>query len=190
MKIKNLIQHMTLGAFLFMATLAMANNNDPIKKAKTDPANSINPTETIVGVAASNANFSTLVAAVKAADLVATLNSKGPFTVFAPTNDAFDKLPEGTVETLLKSENKAMLSSLLTYHVVAGKFMAADVVKAIADNKGKFVITTVNGEKLTAYMKDGNVMLKDAKGNASTIIITDVDASNGVIHAIDSVVMP
>lgn len=190
MKIKNLFQHMTLGAFLFMATLAMANNNDPIKKAKTDPANSINPTETIVGVAASNANFSTLVAAVKAADLVATLNSKGPFTVFAPTNDAFDKLPEGTVETLLKSENKAMLSSLLTYHVVAGKFMAADVVKAIADNKGKFVITTVNGEKLTAYMKDGNVMLKDAKGNASTIIITDVDASNGVIHAIDSVVMP
>ena len=145
---------------------------------------------TIVGVAAANENFSTLVAAVKAADLVGTLNSEGPFTVFAPTNEAFAKLPEGTVESLLKAENKATLSSILTYHVVAGKFMAADVVKAIKDNDGKFVITTVNGEKLTAHIMDGKVMLKDAKGNNSTIILTDVAASNGVIHALDSVVMP
>ena len=147
-------------------------------------------TENIVGVAAGNENFSTLVAAVKAADLVGTLNSEGPFTVFAPTNEAFAKLPEGTVENLLKPENKALLSSVLTYHVVAGKFMAADVLKAIADNNGKFVITTVNGEELTAYTKKGKVMLKDAKGNTSTIILTDVEASNGIIHAIDSVVMP
>lgn len=184
MKIQKLLQSVTLGAFLMAATFAVANNNDPINKDNSEPV------ETIVGVAASNENFSTLVAAVQAADLVATLNSNGPFTVFAPTNEAFAKLPEGTVENLLKSENKALLSSVLTYHVVAGKFMAADVVKAIAENNGEFVITTVNGEKLTAYVNDGKVMLKDAKGNVSTIILTDVAASNGVIHAIDSVVMP
>jgi len=190
MKIQNLLQNVTLGAFLIATTFVVANNNDPINKDKAEPVVTINTLETIVGVAASNENFSTLVAAVTAADLVATLNSEGPFTVFAPTNEAFAKLPEGTVDNLLKPESKATLTSILTYHVVAGKFMAADVLKAIADNKGKFVITTVNGEKLTAYIKKGNVMLKDAKGNKSTIILTDVEASNGVIHAIDSVVMP
>jgi len=177
------LSKITLGIFFLASTVAFSNNNDPIKKSKDTDA-------TIVGVAASNENFTTLVAAVKAADLVATLNSDGPFTVFAPTNDAFAKLPDGTVETLLKAENKATLSSILTYHVVAGKFMAADVVKAIKDNNGKFVITTVNGEKLTAHIMDGKVMLQDAKGNSSTIVLTDVAASNGVIHAIDTVVMP
>jgi len=177
------LSKITLGILFLTSTVAFSNNNDPIKKSKDTDA-------TIVGVAASNENFTTLVAAVKAADLVATLNSDGPFTVFAPTNDAFAKLPEGTVETLLKAENKATLSSILTYHVVAGKFMAADVVKAIKDNNGKFVITTVNGEKLTAHIMDGKVMLQDAKGNSSTIVLTDVAASNGVIHAIDTVVMP
>ena len=177
------LSKITLGIFFLASTVAFSNNNDPIKKSKDTDA-------TIVGVAASNENFTTLVAAVKAADLVATLNSDGPFTVFAPTNDAFAKLPKGTVETLLKAENKATLSSILTYHVVAGKFMAADVVKAIKDNNGKFVITTVNGEKLTAHIMDGKVMLQDAKGNSSTIVLTDVAASNGVIHAIDTVVRP
>lgn len=174
------------------SAIAFANNNDPIKKNQKETNTELKSEEkaTIVGVAAANENFSTLVAAVKAADLVGTLNSEGPFTVFAPTNEAFAKLPEGTVESLLKSENKATLTSILTYHVVAGKFMAADVVKAIKDNDGKFVITTVNGEKLTAHIMDGKVMLKDAKGNNSTIILTDVAASNGVIHALDSVVMP
>ena len=190
MKIQNFLQNVTLGAFLITATFSVANNNDPINKDKTESVVTIKTVETIVGVAASNENFSTLVAAVKAADLVATLNSEGPFTVFAPTNEAFDKLPKRTVENLLKPENKALLSSILTYHVVAGKFMAADVLKAIADNNGKFVITTVNGEELTAYTKKGKVMLKDAKGNKSIIILTDVEASNGIIHAIDSVVMP
>jgi len=192
MKIQNLLQNVTLVAFLFTATFAVANNNDPNKKDKKETTSEIRSEEdaTIVGVAAGNENFSTLVAAVKAADLVGTLNSEGPFTVFAPTNEAFAKLPEGTVESLLKAENKATLSSILTYHVVAGKFMAEDVVKAIKDNKGKFEITTVNGEKLTAHIMDGKVMLKDSKGNNSTIILTDVGASNGVIHAIDSVVMP
>lgn len=182
----------TLGVFFVATTIATANNNDPVKNSseKSSETERLKEKQTIVGVAASNDNFSTLVAAVKAADLVATLNSEGPFTVFAPTNEAFAKLPEGTVESLLKAENKGTLTSILTYHVVAGKFMAADVLKAIKDNNGKFSITTVNGEKLTAYVKDGKVMLKDAKGNKSTIILTDVDASNGVIHAIDQVVMP
>lgn len=189
--IKNLMKF-TLGVLLLTSSIAFANNNDPINKSNNETASDVRGTDsaTIVGVAASNENFSTLVAAVKAADLVGTLNSDGPFTVFAPTNEAFSKLPAGTVESLLKSENKGTLSSILTYHVVAGKFMAADVVKAIKDNNGKFVITTVNGEKLTAHIMNEKVMLQDAKGNSSTIILTDVAASNGVIHAIDTVVMP
>ncbi len=192
MKTIKKLMNVTFGVLLLTSTVVFANNNDPIKKSKTGVTSemSVEKKATIVGVAASNEDFSTLVAAVTAADLVETLNSKGPFTVFAPTNDAFAKLPEGTVESLLEAKNKATLSSILTYHVVAGKFMAEDVVKAIKANDGKFVITTVNGEKLTAHMMDGKVMLKDAKGNNSTIILTDVAASNGVIHAIDSVVMP
>ena len=110
--------------------------------------------ETIVDIAASNDNFSTLVAAVKAADLVGTLSSDGPFTVFAPTNDAFNALPEGTVPTLLKPENKATLTGVLTYHVVAGEFKAADVIKAINDNNGSFTIKTVQGNNLTAMLND------------------------------------
>lgn len=192
MKTIKTLMKFTFGVFLLTSTIAFANNNDPIKKSNGETSSELrgNETATIVGVAAANENFSTLVAAVKAADLVGTLNSEGPFTVFAPTNEAFAKLPEGTVESLLKAENKATLSSILTYHVVAGKFMAADVMKAIKANNGKFVITTVNGEKLTAHIMDGKVMLKDAKGNSSTIVLTDVAASNGVIHAIDNVVMP
>jgi uncharacterized surface protein with fasciclin (FAS1) repeats len=146
--------------------------------------------KTIVGVAAANKDFSTLVAAVKAAGLVETLNSAGPFTVFAPTNAAFDKLPKGTVEGLLKPESKDQLVAVLTYHVVAGEFNAAAVVEAIKKNKGKFVIKTVQGGELTASLKGQNVILTDAAGNTSTVVIADVKASNGIIHAIDSVVMP
>jgi uncharacterized surface protein with fasciclin (FAS1) repeats len=146
--------------------------------------------KTIVGVAAANKDFSTLVAAVKAAGLVETLNSAGPFTVFAPTNAAFDKLPKGTVEGLLKPESKDQLVAVLTYHVVAGEFNAAAVVEAIKKNKGKFVIKTVQGGELTASLKGKNVILTDAAGNTSTVVIADVKASNGIIHAIDSVVMP
>jgi uncharacterized surface protein with fasciclin (FAS1) repeats len=147
-------------------------------------------TPTIVGVAVSNENFATLVAAVKAADLVETLSSKGPFTVFAPTNDAFAKLPEGTVASLLKPENKSSLSGILTYHVVSGKFEAAAVIDAINKNDGKFKVDTVNGGAITLSLNDGKVMLTDANGGMSTVIIADVAASNGVIHAIDTVVMP
>lgn len=144
----------------------------------------------IVEVAASNDNFSTLVAAVTAADLVATLSSDGPFTVFAPTNDAFSKLPEGTVETLLKPENKETLTGILTYHVVSGKFEAAAVIDAINSNNGKFTVTSVQGNTIDLSLADGKVVLTDAKGGTATVAIADVSASNGVIHAIDTVVMP
>ena len=163
-------------------------NNGKVKV--TNENTTEKPDPTIVEVAAGNENFTTLVAAVKAADLVGILNSDGPFTVFAPVNTAFEKLPEGTVPGLLKPEAKGTLTAVLTYHVVAGKVMAKDVVKAIKDNGGKFNIKTVQGGTLTASLKGGNVILTDANGNTSTIIITDVAASNGVIHAIDSVVMP
>lgn len=144
----------------------------------------------IVDVAASNEAFSTLVTAVKAADLVETLKSEGPFTVFAPTNEAFDKLPEGTVAMLLKEENKQQLTAVLTYHVVAGKITAKDLLKAINASNGSFEISTVQGQILTASIFEGNVILTDANGNASTITATDVTASNGVIHVINNVVLP
>jgi uncharacterized surface protein with fasciclin (FAS1) repeats len=151
---------------------------------------SANAQKTIVDVAVGSADHTTLVAAVKAADLVATLQSAGPFTVFAPTNAAFAKLPAGTVETLLKAENKATLAKILTYHVVAGNLNAATVVKAITDAKGSLSIKTVSGGTLVASIKEGKVILTDENGGVSTIIATDLVASNGVIHVIDSVVLP
>lgn len=145
---------------------------------------------TIVDVAAGNAAFSTLVAAVKAADLVAALSSAGPFTVFAPTNDAFAKLPAGTVDTLVKPENKAALTGILTYHAVAGKVTAAQLVAQIQAGGGKAVLTTLAGGTLTAALEGSAVVLTDAKGSKSRVVIADVAASNGVIHAIDTVVLP
>lgn len=147
-------------------------------------------TPNIVGVASGNPDFTTLVAAVGAAELVETLSSEGPFTVFAPTNSAFGLLPEGTVENLLKPENKTTLVSILTYHVVAGKVDAATVIEKINSNGGKFEVTTVQGGKIILSLADGNVILTDEKGAKSTVVIADVAASNGVIHAIDAVVMP
>ena len=146
--------------------------------------------KTIVDVAVGSSDHTTLVAAVKAADLVTTLQSAGPFTVFAPTNAAFAKLPQGTVETLLKAENKATLAKILTYHVVAGNFNAAAVVKAITTAKGSLSLTTVSGGILVASLKDGKVILTDEKGGVATVIVTDLTADNGVIHVIDTVVLP
>ena len=143
----------------------------------------------IVGVAAGNDAFSTLVTAVTAAELVDTLSGEGPFTVFAPTNDAFAKLPEGTVEGLLTPESKDALTGILTYHVVAGQFEAAAVIEAINANNGKFTVTTVQGGTIHLSLKDGSVVLTDANGGTATVIIADVPASNGVIHPIDTVVM-
>ena len=147
-------------------------------------------TPNIVAVAAGNADFSTLVTAVKAAGLVETLSGTGPFTVFAPNNAAFAKLPAGTLDGLLKPENVDKLKALLTYHVVAGKFDAAAVTDAINKNNGKYSVATVQGGTIVLSLKDGKVMLTDAKGGTSTVVLADVGASNGVIHAIDTVVMP
>lgn len=144
----------------------------------------------VVDIAISSADHTTLVAAVKAADLVATLKSAGPFTVFAPTNAAFAKLPAGTVESLLKPENKAQLAKILTYHVVSGNLDAAAVVAAIKEGKGKVVLTTVSGGKLTASMDSGKVKLTDESGNSAFVTATDLKGNNGVIHVIDEVVLP
>lgn len=173
----------------FVPALTAGHHNESEKKTPV-PEMEAKVSPTIVGLAVGSDQLTTLVAAVKAADLVDTLNSAGPFTVFAPTNAAFDKLPEGTVGTLLLPENKATLSSILTYHVVSGEVMAADLIKAITDNDGKYEVPTVNGGSLIAKIVDGEVFLKDAKGGMSKVIATDLDASNGVVHLIDSVVMP
>jgi uncharacterized surface protein with fasciclin (FAS1) repeats len=147
-------------------------------------------TSDVVDVAISSKDHTTLVAAVKAADLVTTLKSKGPFTVFAPSNSAFDKLPKGTVENLLKPESKEALIKLLTYHVVAGNLKASDVLAAIKAGKGKAVVKTVQGENLIASLENGKVILTDEKGGKAVVTATDLTASNGVVHVIDSVVMP
>jgi uncharacterized surface protein with fasciclin (FAS1) repeats len=148
------------------------------------------PTQTIVQNASKAKNLTTLVAAVKAAGLVETLSSPGPFTVFAPTNAAFGKLPAGTVETLVKPENKDTLTTVLTYHVVAGRVTAADVIKAIKAGGGTASLTTVQGGTLTAQMQGSKLVLTDAKGGKSMVTIANVMQSNGVVHVIDSVLMP
>jgi uncharacterized surface protein with fasciclin (FAS1) repeats len=168
----------------------VADNSEIVAVAEAMVVNTVQETPTIVGVAAANENFTTLVAAVKAAGLVDALNGDGPLTVFAPTNTAFAKLPEGTVATLLKAENKTTLAGILTYHVVSGKFEAAAVIDAIKANKGEFTVDTLNGGQITLSLDGGNVILTDANGGTATVVIADVAASNGVIHAIDSVVMP
>jgi uncharacterized surface protein with fasciclin (FAS1) repeats len=144
----------------------------------------------IVETAISSKDHTTLVAAVKAADLVGVLTGEGPFTVFAPTNDAFAKLPAGTVETLLKPENKEKLQAVLTYHVVAGSFTAKDVIGLIRKGSGKAVIPTVNGGNLTAMMMDGSVYISDENGNKAKVTAADLNNTNGIIHVIDSVVLP
>ncbi|SMD05413.1 fasciclin domain-containing protein [Pedobacter africanus] len=144
----------------------------------------------IVDNAVNSKDHTTLVAAVKAAGLVSTLKGEGPFTVFAPTNAAFDKLPAGTVATLLKPESKDMLVKILTYHVVAGKMDSKTIAAAIKKGKGKAELTTVSGGKLWAWMKGNKLVLKDQKGGMSTVTIADVMQKNGVIHVIDTVLMP
>lgn len=144
----------------------------------------------IVDNAVNSKDHTTLVAAVKAAGLVETLKSAGPFTVFAPTNEAFDKLPAGTVETVLKPENKAMLTKILTYHVVAGKMDSKAIAKAIKMGNGKAELTTVSGGKLWASMDGDKLILTDEKGGTATVTIANVMQKNGVIHVIDSVLMP
>ncbi|MEO6669082.1 MAG: fasciclin domain-containing protein [Ferruginibacter sp.] len=148
------------------------------------------PSKDIVSNAVNSKDHTTLVAAVKAAGLVETLQSAGPFTVFAPTNEAFNLLPAGTVDNLVKPENKATLTGILTYHVVSGKISSADLVKMIKEGNGTATFKTVAGGTLTAMMKGNKIVLKDEKGGTSMITIKDVNQSNGVIHVVDHVLMP
>jgi uncharacterized surface protein with fasciclin (FAS1) repeats len=144
----------------------------------------------IIENAVNSADHTTLVAAVKAAGLVEALEGPGPFTVFAPTNDAFAMLPAGTVDTLLKPENKDMLTKILTAHVVAGKLSAADLIAKAKANGGRYNMQTLSGDALTALVKGGNVYIIDESGGASKVTVADVNQSNGVIHVVNKVLLP
>ena len=168
----------------FTAAMAFAAQNPMVGGAP------MYANKNIVENASKSKDNTTLVAAVKAAGLVETLEGKGPFTVFAPTNEAFEKLPEGTVDTLLKPENKQKLAGILTYHVAAGTWTAEKIAKAIKAGGGSAEIKTVNGEKLTAKMAGDSIELTDAKGGTAKVTIGNVMQSNGVIHVIDTVLMP
>lgn len=179
-----------LGIFGVAALLAMTVG---ISEAKDNPMVGGAPmymTKDIVDNAVNSADHTTLVAAVKAAGLVDTLKGKGPFTVFAPTNTAFGKLPSGTVDNLLRPENKQTLTQVLTYHVVAGKVDSAALAKMIKDGHGKATFKTVEGESLTAMMDGKDIVLKDAKGGTAKVTVADVYQSNGVIHVVDGVLLP
>lgn len=160
------------------------------QKAVTVGGAPMYPTKNIIENAVNSKDHTILVAAVKAAGLVETLQGKGPFTVFAPTNAAFNKLPKGTVDNLLKPENKKTLQTVLTYHVVAGKWNAADIAKAIKEGKGKATLKTVSGGTLTAWMKGKKLYITDEKGSNSEVTIADVNQSNGVIHVVNTVLLP
>jgi uncharacterized surface protein with fasciclin (FAS1) repeats len=172
------------------ASAQMMNNGSMMKENPMVGGAAMYPSKTIVANAVNSADHTTLVAAVKAAGLVDTLNSAGPFTVFAPTNAAFDQLPAGTVDTLLKPENKSMLTKVLTYHVLAGKYDSKALVKLIKKGNGKAWLKTVSGGTLTAMMDGGNIVLRDRKGGASTVTTADVYQSNGVIHVVNAVLLP
>lgn len=176
----------TFAVVALAITSAAAGMNNPVVGGKE-----MFPTKNIIENAVNSADHTTLVAAVKAAGLVETLEGQGPFTVFAPTNEAFNKLPAGTVDTLLKPENKATLTKVLTYHVVAGRLSKSDLMKKIKEGNGTAELTTVEGGKLWVSLHDGkHVMLKDEKGGTALVTIANVFQSNGVIHVIDTVVMP
>ena len=184
MKKMNSITKVFMIAFMAVGALATA------QEAKMVGGAEMYPTKNIVENAVNSKDHTTLVAAVTAAELVETLQSEGPFTVLAPVNDAFNNLPEGTVETLLKPENKTALQGVLTYHVIAGKHTAEDIMKDIEAGNGTAEWTTVNGQLLTGMVADGKVKIKDQAGNVATVTIADVNQSNGVIHVIDTVLLP
>ena len=185
----------TTTALALTMTLAIGNTANAQKMAKKEKTVMVGgapmyPSKNIVENAVNSKDHTTLVAAVKAAGLVETLQSKGPFTVFAPTNAAFEKLPAGTVETLVMPENKETLTKILTYHVVPGRISSKDLMAWIKKNGGKYMAKTVQGEELTFWMKGMNLYVKDTKGNSAKITTADVNQSNGVIHVIDTVLMP
>ena len=182
---KNLRLLTILSMFLLVGTVAIGQNG-----TKMVGGAEMYPTKNIIENAVNSEDHTTLVAAVKAADLVDILKSDGPFTVFAPTNSAFEALPAGTVETLLKKENQKKLQAVLTYHVLAGDYKAKDIVAAIKKGNGKATFNTVNGTEVSAMLDGDKVQLKDAAGNVATVTIADVNQSNGVIHVIDTVLLP
>ncbi|MEO7795540.1 MAG: fasciclin domain-containing protein, partial [Thermoanaerobaculia bacterium] len=173
-----------VAALSFTASAFAANSANPMVGSKE-----MFPNKDIIDNAVNSADHTTLVAAVKAADLVTTLKGAGPFTVFAPTNAAFAKLPAGTVDTLLKPESKPTLTKVLTYHVVAGKMTSVELKKAIKEGNGTATLKTVAGGSLMAMEKDGAIWLKDEKGGTSMVTIANVLQSNGVIHVVDTVLM-
>lgn len=177
-------------AIAFVAFAFTMNTSIQAQETKMVGGAEMYSSKNIVENASNSNDHTTLVAAVKAAELVDVLKGKGPFTVFAPTNAAFEKLPAGTVETLLKPENKKMLQDILTYHVLSGDFKAADVVAAIKKGNGTATFTTVNGAVLKAMMDGQKVKIQDAAGNVATVTIADVNQSNGVIHVLDTVLLP
>jgi uncharacterized surface protein with fasciclin (FAS1) repeats len=175
------------------AAAQMMSNSMSSMSSSADPmvgGAAMYPSRNIVQNAVNSKDHTTLVAAVKAAGLVPTLEGAGPFTVFAPTNEAFAKLPPGTVQTLVQPANKPTLVKILTYHVVAGKYTAADLLNMINQGGGKASLTTVEGEPLTVTSSDGHIILTDAKGGMSEITISDVNQSNGVIQVVNSVLLP
>ncbi len=185
MKKNGIVLAATLALSLGFTSAAIGAQKDPMVGGAA-----MYPTKNIVENAMNSKDHTTLVAAVKAAGLVDTLEGPGPFTVFAPTNEAFDKLPAGTVDTLVKPENKDQLTKILTYHVVPGKLTTKDIMKLIKKGDGKAELKTVQGETLTASTQDGKIVLTDQKGGTATITIPNVIQSNGVIQVVDSVLMP
>ncbi|MCD9146244.1 fasciclin domain-containing protein [Pseudophaeobacter flagellatus] len=182
---------MTIKTFIAASTAALALGTAAFADNPTVGGAPMLENRNIIENAVNSPIHTTLVAAVKAADLVDTLQGEGPFTVFAPVNDAFAALPAGTVETLLKPENKGMLQKVLTAHVVAGDWSAADIVSAArASSDGFYHFNAVSGDALSAQVKGSNVYLIDENGNASKVIVADVDQSNGVIHVVNSVLVP
>jgi uncharacterized surface protein with fasciclin (FAS1) repeats len=177
----------------FAATLVIGSSSAFAQMMKENPmvgGAAMYPSKTIVDNAVNSADHTTLVAAVKAAGLVETLSSKGPFTVFAPTNAAFDRLPAGTVDTLLKPENKGMLTKVLTYHVLPGKYDSKALASLIRKGHGKAQLKTVSGDILTAMMSGSDLVLRDEKGGTSMVTIGNVYQSNGVIHVVNAVLLP
>ena len=183
MKTTKFLSSAIFAIFMMLGTASLAQKTVMVGGAP------MYPNKNIIENAVNSKDHTTLVAAVKAAGLVETLQGKGPFTVFAPTNAAFDELPKGTVETVLKPENKKMLQGMLTYHVVAGKWSAADIMAAIKKGNGKYVVKTVQGGELTFMMDGKDLWVIDEKGGRAKVTIPDVNQSNGVIHVVDTVLM-
>lgn len=190
MKTKNLMKTMLLSLTMSIFFSGYAQSKMMKEKTKMVGGAEMYPSKNIVENAVNSKDHTTLVAAVKAAELVDVLMSEGPFTVFAPTNSAFNKLPKGTVESLVQKENQDKLQNILKYHVVAGKWSAKEISNLIKKGNGKAKIKTVSGGTLVAWAKNGNVYVTDENGNSAMVTIADVNQSNGVIHVVDAVLLP